>query len=212
MIIVLSKENISSIDSIFDFLKENNIGTKINPLISSGNGRKNYNALGISPRKYSDAMIHLFDRYFEEEDFKNKLEPFDVIMGNVSTDYAYGCCTFSESCQESFVSIGPKGDVYPCGRFDGIKELKLGNVIEDYLGDILRSDLRISLRTKRAEQIESCKSCDYTSICNAGCLSNAYMRDGNVLDKDYYCSGYKRIFSHIKERVKKELSKSILEV
>jgi len=207
-IVVLNKLNLEHVDAIYDFFKENELGLKINPLIRSGNATKNMDVLGITPMEYANAMVHLFDRYFEDNDFQKHLEPFDLIMGNVSTGLSYGCCTFNNNCQENFVSIGTTGDVYPCGRFDGIPEFYMGNINNQPLSDILDGPVRSRLLGRSSETVEGCIDCDYKKICNSGCLNNGYMREGNFMDRDYYCQGYQKLFKHIKERVDKELSKA----
>ncbi|MDP7323991.1 MAG: radical SAM protein [Candidatus Woesearchaeota archaeon] len=207
-IVVLNKKNINHLDEIYGFIKEIKVNAKINPLIRSGKADLNYDELGITPREYADAMIHLFDMYFHDREFTSRLDPFDTLIGNVSLEMPYGCCTFKESCQDTFVSIGPRGDVYPCGRFDGVTEMRLGNINQTSLSEILQSDLRKNLQTIRGEYNDECKVCEYVPICNSGCLSNGYMRQGNFLDRDYYCAGYKKMFNHIKKAVDIELSKA----
>jgi hypothetical protein len=39
-------------------------------------------------------------------------------------------------------------------------------------------------------------------------MHNAYMKNGNIDDKDYFCSSYKLLFSNIKEMIEKELRKA----
>jgi sulfatase maturation enzyme AslB (radical SAM superfamily) len=36
-------------------------------------------------------------------------------------------------------------------------------------------------------------------------MHNAYMVRGNIMDKDYYCLGYKMLFNHITNILHKEL-------
>ena len=43
-------------------------------------------------------------------------------------------------------------------------------------------------------------------------MSNGYMRNGDFMDKDYYCSGYKMLFGHIGKVIDKELEKAKVEL
>lgn len=204
-IVVLNKNNIDHVKEIYQFVKENKYGVKFNPLIHSGNACKNMDSLGITPNEYATAMNTLFDLYFRDEEFKNGMEPFDSIIANIVFNKPNGTCTYSKNCQEGFVSIGPKGDVYPCGRFDGIDEFHMGNIQTDELEDILEGDVRKYLLSRKLESLQQCSPCSFKEICNGGCMSNGYMREGNIMDKDYYCKSYQQIFAHMKKEIKKEL-------
>lgn len=205
IITVLNKNNIDKMDELYDFYKENNLSPKINPLIKSGNAEKNYEDLGITPKEYGQALITLFDKWYYDKDTKISIDPLDEMIGNIYSKDTKSC-NFSNNCQESFVSIGPQGDIYPCGRFDGIQEFKLGNINKDSLNEILDSDLRKSLLSRNHLDIAGCAKCEYGDICHGGCMHNAYMHTGNIMDKDYYCQSYKMIFSHIKNEISKEIS------
>lgn len=207
-IVVLNKLNIEHIDEIFDFFKSEQMGIKMNPLITAGSALKNLDELGITPLEYARAMIHLFDRYIQDDDFKKTFDPFDVIMGNVATEISYGCCTFNKNCQQYFVSIAANGDVYPCGRFDGLTQFQMGNIHEKPLKKILESEIRKEFLKRGPETVEGCKECEHQTICNSGCLNNGYMKKGDFMDRDYYCSGYKKIFDHIAKTINIELSKA----
>jgi uncharacterized protein len=209
-ILILTKENIDKVDEIYNFIKENKFSVKINPLIYSGQAKIN-NHLSIKPKEYAQAIIKLFDLYFYDNDFKGSIDPLDTFMGNVTFNQAYGCCSFNRNCQDTFISINHIGDVYPCGRFDGIDEFKMGNIHDEPLSKILKSEVRDKLMQRIPENIESCVDCEYIQICNSGCMNNGYMVRGNFMDKDYYCSGYKEIFSHMKTVIRKELEKALIE-
>jgi len=207
VITILNKNNIGNVQEIYEFFKQEKINAKINPLIKSGNAIDNYQDLGITPKEYGTAMIKLFDLWFDDEENNIELNPFEEIIGNLLTGKVWGC-NFSTSCQEHFVSIGPQGDVYPCGRFDGIKDFKLGNINHDNLLDMFRSETRTKLLVRRAESFKDCAKCNYKGICNAGCMHNAYMASGDIMTKDFYCTGYKMLFDHVGKRIKQEIKKT----
>ena len=207
-IVVLNKNNITHLDEIYNFVKEMGVGAKINPLIHSGKGFKNLDNLAITPKEYGNAMKFLFDKYFYDKDFERGLDPFDVLIGNVSVGNPEGCCSFSKSCQENFISVGPLGDVYPCGRFDGVKNFWMGNVNNVELSDSIKGEVRKNLLKRKLERMSECSPCEHNKICNGGCMSNGYMRNGDFMDKDYYCAGYKSLFNHIGKAIDKELAKA----
>lgn len=205
IIVVVSKQNLWRLNEIYDFAQLEGLNIKLNPLIRSGNATDNYFDLSIGPKEYGQALVKLFDRWFND-DSQIRIDPFEELMGNLLTGQPRGC-NYSVSCQHSFISVGPQGDIYPCGRFDGVQEFKWGNINTDDLYSILLSGKRRSLQ-ERASQIKECQPCEYVSICNSGCMHNAYMQEGNINDRDNYCTSYKMLFSHISNAMSIELAKA----
>ena len=211
VIAILNRVSIGHLEELYDFFKENQIGLKFNPLIRSGRARENYDGLSITPKEYGEAMIRLFEMWFydpaHKDGVKVMIDPFDAVIGNIITGRPQGC-NYSESCRNNFISIGPTGAVYPCGRFDGIPEFYMGNINDDKVGDMLASPIHVKLKERSAETVKGCSPCKYKKICNAGCMHNAYMVDGDAMGKDYYCAGYKKLFGHIEKTLHKELKKA----
>jgi uncharacterized protein len=206
VIAVITQINIDHFSELYNFFKANHINFKANPLIRSGEANKNYNQMTISPKQYGHFLIDLFDTWFyDPEGDKISVDPLEKIAGNLITGSPVGC-NYSKSCQNNFISIGPLGDVYPCGRFDGIQEFKYGNINSNSVENLLNNPSRKLLLQRGVETIEGCSPCEYKQICNAGCIHNAYMVNGQVNEKDYYCTSYKMIFDHIKKAIKKEIN------
>ena len=201
-IAVLSKANIGEIERVYAFFRGNNITVKMNPLIKSGRAKEHHD-LAIGPLEYGTALVKVFDEWFNEENAGIDVEPLSMILGNLMTGKPVGC-NFGDSCREGFISVGPKGEIYPCGRFDRVEEFRLGNVNEEGLQRAL--DLQEE-RIERENRSNSagCRNCDYSNICNAGCMHSAFMRRGNPMDKDYYCASYRVLFKHLEKALDKEL-------
>lgn len=206
IITILTRKNIDRIDEIYDFFKIHRIPIKINPLIKSGKATDNYKELGIEPAEYGKVLIKLFNRWFYEKEQGIDVDPLSSILGNLMTAKPVGC-EFRESCRDGFISIGPNGDIYPCGRFDGVKEYWLGNINADRLTDVLESKKHKALATRGSETVKDCSTCKYKRMCNAGCMHNAYMQRGEISDKDYYCASYKMLFRHLEKALDRELDR-----
>lgn len=202
-IAVLSKKNLSNLNEIYDFFKSNSINFKLSPLIKSGRAKQNYEDLGIDVKDYALAMNSLFDRWFYESGEGVSIDPLDTYLEGSLTGRINECC-FGSSCRKSFLSIGPLGDVYPCGKFEGISNFHLGSLGKSSVSEILSSDANQCL-SRSKEDISGCLSCKYSSRCNGGCIHNSYTRAGNTSDKDVYCPAYKLMFKHIDEAVSKEI-------
>src|SRR3989344_4277998 len=207
-IVVVSRYNVDDLPGIYEFAVREGVNLKINPLIRSGRACDNYGNIGIGSKEYGEALVKLFDVWYNDG-ASIKVDPFEELMGNLLTEQPWGC-NFSRSCQDSFISIGPLGDIYPCGRFDGVHDFRLGNIDHDNLDEVLASQKRAHLKGRSA-RIKHCEPCDYRPICNSGCMHNAYMIKGNIDDPDFYCASYKLLFEHIGPLIEKELEKAVVE-
>ena len=206
-ITVVTRANIGGLKEIYIFFKEEDINMKLNPLIRAGLAGTNFDNLAIGSAEYGKALAELFDVWFYEKEPTVSIDPFEEILGNLMTRRPRGC-NFLRSCRENFVSIGPQGDIYPCGRFDGTREYWLGNIHKTPLAEAMTSERNTRLAERGAETVRGCAPCDYRHICNAGCMHNAYMVRGRPEDKDYYCQSYKILFRHLESALHRELAKA----
>ena len=212
VICVLNKNTSSNLSNIYEFFKQNNIHPQMNVQIPSGRALVN-KELGLTPREFGESMIELFDMCFYDQSKPIiEIDPFDDIIKNISNyknknkddKYPTGCI-FKNNCANSFISVAPGGNVYPCGRFAGNSKFYMGNINEESIEKILLSSVHQRFLKRYEEGIKSCKPCEYEPICNSGCPDNAFLLHGNILTKDGYCEGYKMIFKHIENSVKKEI-------
>ena len=201
VIITLNKHNINELPLIYRFLKQEKLSAKFNSLLKSGSAIKNYEELAVSPNGHKKAKLEVLDMWINDED-PIHLTDFELMARNV-LNKGKGCeCYFSDSCQKSFISVGPDGDIYPCGEFNGNEKFRYGNINQDSIEKILLSPIRQQL-LKRAKNIKQCTGCEYQELCNGGCMSNAHAFSGNVANKDPYCSVYKTLFGYFSDFIKK---------
>ncbi len=204
-IVTLNRHHLGRIKETYDFFKSEEINMKVNPLVNCGRASLNED-LRITPKNYGDSMVELFDLWVEDYETID-IEPFTMIMGNLLTGKPVGC-NYSTSCRENYVSIGPNGEVYPCGRFNGNLDFLMGNVNdENGLTNALNSQVSQNLFEMRQESSLGCGNCDYIAVCNGGCMHNAFVA-GDIRGKDEYCFAYKKIFNHVAQFLDDELSKA----
>lgn len=193
-IFVANGLNITYLRQVFEFFNRIRCSFKINAIIDPVHPE-----FGMSPVAYGKAMMDLFDRWFYDDDAVD-VEPFSQIVANLMAGCAIGC-NFIESCRDGFISIGPQGDIYPCGRFDGMPEFWMGNINdEDGLRKALDSEPQRAMRLRTPDRVPGCNECEFVNICYSGCPHNA-LTAGNILGRDPYCSSYKMLFAHIKKAV-----------
>jgi uncharacterized protein len=207
IICVLSRKNITKLDQVYQFFRENNVSVKMNPLIPAGRAVDDLTGLGIGPAEYGSALVRLFETWFYEPEVGIDVNPLSDALRSCLTNTSAGC-QFSGSCRDSFISIGPKGDVYPCGRFNGSKDFWLGNIHEENLKDILKSRKHLEMGERCKTIDDECSACDYLDVCGSGCMYNAYIGNGSLSKKDPYCASYKLLFERIAEAIRSELDEA----
>lgn len=123
-IAIISKISSNNVRSIYNFFKENNINWKFNPLISDNE------ELAIFPLDFGQFMLDLFNLWYNDKNIENTIVTFEQFIENIlNYKRSDPCsCNHSVSCQDNFISISSNGDIYPCNRFDHLKEYKLGNI------------------------------------------------------------------------------------
>lgn len=96
--------------------------------------------------------------------------------------------------------IDPEGNVYPCQCFVGGQDYRLGNIREQTLEEIVlgpRLQQIKETRYQRIELIEQCRECVWRHYCGAGCMGNAYHKEGTICaapDCDLRRRWVKRLF------------------
>lgn len=200
-ICVVGKHNIGQLEEIYSFFKSHNLSVKINPLFVSGRAT---DALSVHPIEYAEAMCRLFDIWMDDAEDSIRVDPFESIMSSLISGVP-ASCVFSLACTKTYVSIGPMGDIYPCGRFDGVREFHLGNVNSiGGLREALNSSTYRHLDTRPDSLDSGCLECQFLPICNGGCMHNAFI-NGHVMSKDPFCIAYKTLYGHILSRLKEVL-------
>ena len=82
----------------------------------------------------------------------------------------------------SYISINPKGDVFPCPYLP----LTIGNVRDTPFTELWKNnDILLKMRTE--EYSGKCGVCDYKSLCG-GCRARAYFYDDDYMGEEPWCS------------------------
>lgn len=202
---VLHRQNVDRVDELYDFFRGERLNVRINPVVRSGRAASHYNDLSIAPREYGKAMIRLFDRWFDD-DATILVEPLHTILGNFVGPTIWGC-DYHGRCLESIISINPDGEVYPCGRFAGLVDFRLGDIHTDSIATLFSSPLYRRLSQRSADVVPGCRRCSFREVCNGGCMITAHMADGDIFGQDYYCEGRKMLFAHVARRLRDHLER-----
>lgn len=202
-IIVASSAFKNRINSLYQFVCAHELNFKFNPLFLTGEA-SNCQTLSLTPLEYAQMSNELFDLWFFDKEHHIKESTFeDIASAFLTENKITKGCMFSRNCQDNFLAISPRGDVFPCGRFcDTDTTNSYGNINKEPLEIIIKRK-KESAQYKRAEFIANsgCKDCSFYDICHGGCLHDGYLNGGNFETKTFLCTAYKIIFSHIRDRV-----------
>lgn len=113
---------------------------------------------------------------------------------------SYGInCRKSCEAGKKFVSVDSKGDVYPCHmlHFD---EFKMGNALIKDIKEMV-SNTQNRFIDIDVNGINTCKDCEYKYLCGGGCRGRSYLKHGNLLEKDTYCTLNYKYYKNLIENI-----------
>lgn len=204
-ICVITKQNKKHIKEIYDFFHAEQVPFKINPLIRAGAARQNLSYHYLTAKEYAEVLSELFELWYQDETANLRVATVEDIIKSILTEKHTGC-NGSPNCQDNFLGIGPTGDVYPCGRFEGRLPYRYGTLVDRPLAEILQCDLRRKLLQRNARHFNRCQNCRWLKICRAGCMHNALEDTGDVMGIDSLCYAYKLCYARIEKVIRQTLN------
>lgn len=204
-IAVGTKKHIGKITALYEFMSRNGIHFKFNPMFSAGEAKKNIEEYGLAPNEYADMAIELFDLWFYDNKNKVSNPIFVDIASSLISHKKCSHCLFSKNCQDHVIAIAPNGSVVPCGRFcdDSLMKYAYGDLHFESLDTVIKKIKRSELYNRYAYLSKSsCGKCKYWTICHGGCLFDGYITANDFKSKTFLCETYKKIFSHMTQRLK----------
>lgn len=202
-IVVGTKNHIGNIPKLYEFMANNNLSFKFNPIFNSGEAKYHDDEYGITAEEYAQMAIELFDLWYSDTQHRIIESNFVEIASNLMTGKPGGCL-FGKNCQDNFLAISPVGDVVPCGRFCDIelRQYAYGNLYQESLAEILPK-IKTSPIYQRADCIarSNCAQCRFFSVCHGGCMHDGFLSSGDFTSKTFLCPAYIKIFTHISSTV-----------
>ncbi len=117
----------------------------------------------------------LADKYVESQD-KDEWHFFhfniDLEAGPCIQKRIHGCGAGVE-----YMAVSPDGSLYPCHQFDGIEEMKLGNIWDGIQNkELIEQFKKANFLFNKKE----CTDCWARFYCSGGCLANNYTMNHNI--------------------------------
>jgi uncharacterized protein len=190
-------------DAVFSFFLKEHLGFGVHPAIPSLTGGDS--SWVLSPEEFASLLLHLLDLYLPHIG-RIRIHTIDAMARSLSAGEG-GICTFTD-CLGKYLAVDPEGWIYPCQRFAGLKDFRLGNVHDcPTLDELAQSPAWQAFEERQERVAEECGDCPFFSICRGGCPYNALAagRGRFTALHDPYCPAYRCFFEEVKERALREV-------
>lgn len=139
-------------------------------------------------------------------DFSKKVLTFDEDVPIMDMPTGEVCLTCRGNCEvgKEMVSIAADGSIYPCHMLHD-NELRMGNILQDELGSILKSEENV-FNFLTVEEVNGCKDCSYRYLCGGGCRGRSWLYNKTLTDRDSYCPFIKTFYRGTVKRLKETIT------
>jgi uncharacterized protein len=196
---VVTKSSIPYIKENFDFFVDDlglkKFGICVFKDIEATNPQMQNESL--SNDDYFSLYKTVFDLWLKKNDPNLIIREIDNfifgVLGKQTTT-----CVMSGTCT-AFITVNWDGTIIPsCDSLVPASYNTGENIRNSHLIDILNSQKRLDFAAKINTFSTDCKKCKWFATCFNGCT---YHRIGSVNGKNAYCSGQKKVFSYILDRL-----------
>lgn len=193
---VVSKLVSRHVEKVYNYYSKNNFNyLQFIPCLDEMNKEPGLNIFSIKPKDYGDFLKKLFDLWYK--DFMNgkkiSIRMFDNII-QILMGYPPESCDMKGFCSANLV-IEADGSVYPCD-FYVLDEWKLGDVYNNKISEMIKSNRALDFVTISKKIPEQCKECDFFFVCKSGCRRHYEPIRNNDLEKNYFCDAYKEFYKY----------------
>lgn len=192
---VVTRHSPNYINEVFDFVKKQAFQSiDFLPYVEFDPISQRITDLSITPIDFAEFMNKLFDIWYELDNPLIKIRYFDNIMVALSGETP-PTCTFNGNCSK-FLAIAPSGDLYHCDWFIGQKDKCFGNIWENSISSLIRSDKYMDYIAQINSPKVECQTCKWKAVCNGGCSYHRSIQ-GTFQSPYYFCQSRKQIINHV---------------
>ena len=200
-ICTFTKESTARYEEIFSFFLNEELPFSIHAAVPSIKGIASEPWI-VTPDSYGELLKNLLNLYLNHLD-SIRIRSLDSLCRSVSAGHG-GICTFSD-CLGKYLAVGPDGFIYPCQRFCGMSEYRIGDVRDCPSMERLQQSTVWNQFSERQKKIDQeCSECAHLKYCRGGCPYNSLV-GGNGSLKDPYCDSYQAIYQYITDKALEEV-------
>ena len=201
ILVVLNRSNVANPQELLDFMSESDLRSlKLNAIAYLGTGRENWHTLGLSQDEVIAYVCEFMHRLVDQGHLIKEANIATMLEYWVSKCRTDRCLRSDCEAGETFQTINPEGDIYPCGRSTQSPDLVLGNVL--FESDSLsaagqRSEVLEIIRERNPDALDGCRICHYRQLCQSGCAVQAWESYGTLRHKTPECAFFKNFYPEL---------------
>lgn len=156
----------------------------------------------VTGEEYGDFLCAVFDEWIYHDLGRLEVQLF-AEMSLLWLGGTANLCWMAPTCGRVLI-VEHDGSVYTCDHFVA-PENRIGDIETSHLGGLIESPKQRQFGLDKQERLPSpCRSCNWLSICNGGCLKDrfAFTEDGEK-GLNYLCNGLRQFFAHAERPLKK---------
>lgn len=186
-ICTFTKENAPHYEEVFNFFVKENLNFKFF-VVQPTMDKEFESQLSLTVKEQVDLVEGLLQLYLLNPG-KIRVHTLDIHCLSLTGRFAGGFV--QGNCIGRQVAIGPEGGIYNCQMFVGHEKYQWGSVFNtSSFSDLHRIPSWLEFQKWQSDQKHNCRDCSYGDICTGGCIFNAIMANGGILDtnrKDPNC-------------------------
>lgn len=196
---LLTDRNIKSPEEVYDFFRSHDFRyIQFINCFESDNLSGELKPYSVRGEETGEFYIKIFDEWFKKDFFSVSVRFFEDILLYLVDGVKASCC-YNNMC-DSYLVVEYNGDCYPCDFFV-FDEWKIGNLMQDDMRSIMKSPLRTSFASRKAEISDECMECSVASFCRGDCIRFRYQPANGYKNISEYCSAIKTVYKHIEPKL-----------
>ena len=190
---VVQDHNGSYPEEVYTFLK--GIGSRYMqfiPIVESEAGTVGHRS--VKPEQWGNFLQKVFNLWLKSDIGSVFVQHFDLLLGRYMGSPA-SLCVHTPECGRA-LALEHNGNLYSCDHFVDQEHL-LGNITSESLTEMVDSTRQQSFGRMKSEGLnDTCRACEFLSLCYGGCLRNRLPSRDKGRELNYLCSGYKQLYRH----------------
>lgn len=201
LLAVVTRISLGKERELYEFFKSVSHTFDFSPYIVGPDSTYRSAQIAISPREWATFLRKVFDFWWHEDNPDIRVRTLRNAVQS-ALGRTPKICSYSGRCA-SYIAVDSNGDAYPCGRFVGHEEMRLGNLQESSLEEILCSEAyNWYIEKVRAEPDPKCRECKWFYACHGGCLYERYLGERQFRPRTSFCEAQKLILEHVSAKVR----------
>ncbi len=193
VICTVTGENMRQLIPTVEFFHEHGVTTcMLNPVRCTRQGAREIKPPDEEISRYYLAALDRTEELYRETGRRLVVANFANILISILAPQARRLMCDISPCGggRCFFALSANGDVFPCSEFIGLPAFSGGNLFQDKLDAILKSEPFKLVTGRKVEDIDPCNRCAIRHFCGSPCPAEAYEMNGGMQRTGAFCELY----------------------